>query len=111
VILVAGINELVQAAKQAPNYYADAFALMTRDRPHALFVARSASYANRQRIIDFAGEHRLPGTYHSREFVEVGGLMSYGPRPPRIAIALSRKPSNLLGRNPGKKGLSAISSG
>ena len=49
------------------------------DRPDALFVARnSANYANRQLIADFAGERRMPGMYPVREFVEAGGLMSYG---------------------------------
>jgi putative ABC transport system substrate-binding protein len=34
---------------------------------------------HRQRIMDFAAEHRLPGVHAYRELVEVGGLMSYGP--------------------------------
>jgi putative ABC transport system substrate-binding protein len=31
------------------------------------------------RIVDFAMKHRLPGMYPRRQFVEAGGLMSYGP--------------------------------
>jgi putative tryptophan/tyrosine transport system substrate-binding protein len=62
-----------------PTHYADAFALIMRERPHALFVARhGANYANRQLIADFAVEQRLPGMYPYREIVEAGGLMSYG---------------------------------
>jgi putative ABC transport system substrate-binding protein len=34
--------------------------------------------ANRQRIADLAIETRLPAIYEFREFVEAGGLMSYG---------------------------------
>ena len=33
----------------------------------------------RERIVLFAAENRLPGFYFWREFVEAGGLMSYGP--------------------------------
>jgi putative ABC transport system substrate-binding protein len=34
--------------------------------------------ANRKRIADFALKTRLPSMYIGREFVEAGGLMSYG---------------------------------
>jgi putative ABC transport system substrate-binding protein len=72
-------------AEHTPTHYAEAFALMTRDRPHALFVARhAANYANRQLILDFAAEHRLPGIYPWRENVEAGGLMSYGLSTPDL---------------------------
>jgi putative ABC transport system substrate-binding protein len=33
---------------------------------------------HRQRIIDFAAQRHLPAIYESREFVEAGGLISYG---------------------------------
>jgi putative tryptophan/tyrosine transport system substrate-binding protein len=34
---------------------------------------------HRKRIVDFAAQRRLPAIYESREFVESGGLISYGP--------------------------------
>jgi putative tryptophan/tyrosine transport system substrate-binding protein len=34
--------------------------------------------ANQKRIVGFALKSRLPSVYVSREFVETGGLMSYG---------------------------------
>ena len=34
--------------------------------------------ANRKRIADFAVKSRLPAMYDNREYVEAGGLMSYG---------------------------------
>ena len=34
---------------------------------------------HRQRIVDFAAQRRLPAIYESREFVDAGGLVSYGP--------------------------------
>jgi putative ABC transport system substrate-binding protein len=66
-------------AEQATSHYFDVFALITRDRPHALFVAANPmNYANRQSMADFATEQRVPGVYPFREIVEAGGLMSYG---------------------------------
>ena len=34
--------------------------------------------ANRKRIADLALKSRLPSMYNTREYVEAGGLMSYG---------------------------------
>ena len=34
--------------------------------------------ANRNRIADFASKSRLPSIYSNREYVDAGGLMSYG---------------------------------
>ena len=34
---------------------------------------------HRNRIVEFAARRRLPAIYEAREFVEVGGLISYGP--------------------------------
>jgi len=35
----------------------------------------------RKNIIEFAAAHRLPAMYGLREFVDEGGLISYGPNP------------------------------
>jgi putative ABC transport system substrate-binding protein len=44
-----------------------------------LFVGTGALYNSRRRqIVALAGRHALPASYHLREFVEAGGLMSYG---------------------------------
>jgi putative tryptophan/tyrosine transport system substrate-binding protein len=34
--------------------------------------------AERKRIVELAGKHRLPAIYADKAFVEAGGLMSYG---------------------------------
>ena len=36
---------------------------------------------HRKRIVDFAAQRRLPAIYETGEFVETGGLISYGPNP------------------------------
>ena len=52
---------------------------MAKERPDALFVAiQPASAAHSREIFDFVLEHRIPATYPWREFVTLGGLMSYG---------------------------------
>ncbi|HWU40106.1 MAG TPA: ABC transporter substrate-binding protein, partial [Candidatus Acidoferrum sp.] len=57
-----------------------AFAAMTRDRPDAVLVLADAlTLVNRKLLVDFAAEKRLPAIYGSRDFVDSGGLMSYGP--------------------------------
>jgi putative ABC transport system substrate-binding protein len=35
-------------------------------------------FAERKRIVELAGKYRLPAIYPQKEFVEAGGLMSYG---------------------------------
>jgi ABC-type uncharacterized transport system substrate-binding protein len=35
-------------------------------------------FAKRKRIVELAGKHRLPAIYFQKEFVDDGGLMSYG---------------------------------
>jgi putative ABC transport system substrate-binding protein len=35
-------------------------------------------FAERKRIVELAGKYRLPAIYPDKEFVEAGGLMSYG---------------------------------
>jgi putative tryptophan/tyrosine transport system substrate-binding protein len=51
-----------------------------KDRPDALYVTADALFnANRIRINTLALSARLPTMYDSREPVEAGGLMCYGP--------------------------------
>jgi putative ABC transport system substrate-binding protein len=58
-----------------------AFADMSKARPDALFVVLSPLMTlNSKRIVELALEQRLPGMYPTNQFVEEGGLMTYGPR-------------------------------
>jgi putative ABC transport system substrate-binding protein len=55
------------------------FAALSKQRPDGLYVAGGLLIsANQKRIIGFALKSRLPSVYGRREFVDAGGLMSYG---------------------------------
>jgi putative ABC transport system substrate-binding protein len=41
-------------------------------------MATPAFFAERKRIVELAGKNRLPAIYFQKEFVDEGGLMSYG---------------------------------
>ena len=58
----------------------DAFAAIRKERPDALLILADRVFLhNRQRMMDFTNEQRLPNINAYKELVEVGGLMSYGP--------------------------------
>jgi putative ABC transport system substrate-binding protein len=63
-----------------PDQLDTAFAAMTRERAAALLVLTdSMLVGQRRRVADLAARSRLPALYSQREFVDVGGLISYGP--------------------------------
>jgi ABC-type uncharacterized transport system substrate-binding protein len=56
-----------------------AFEIVGRDRPDALFVGATPRLTGRRiQVVQLAAFHRLPAVYPVRDFVDVGGLMSYG---------------------------------
>ena len=66
-------------AEFRPNDYAGAFGLIARERPHAIITSTNAHhYTYRGLIAEFAARNRLPSMSYFRDFVEAGGLMSYG---------------------------------
>jgi putative tryptophan/tyrosine transport system substrate-binding protein len=57
-----------------------AFAAIREERPDALLILADRVFLhNRERLMDFTEEQRLPNVNAYKELVEVGGLMSYGP--------------------------------
>ena len=57
-----------------------AFEAMGRDRPDAFFASATAFLNGRRvQVAQLAAFYRLPAIYPLRDFVEVGGLISYGP--------------------------------
>ena len=57
-----------------------AFSDMTKARAGALTVWTTGMLVSeRGRLVALAAKNRLPAVYTSRDFVDAGGLMSYGP--------------------------------
>jgi putative tryptophan/tyrosine transport system substrate-binding protein len=58
----------------------EVFAAFERDRPDVLFVAPDSFLTSRRvQLATLTARDRIPATYPNRDYVEVGGLMSYGP--------------------------------
>jgi putative ABC transport system substrate-binding protein len=56
-----------------------AFATFARERPDALFVAPDAFFTSRRvQFANLAARDRIPAAYSQRDYVAVGGLISYG---------------------------------
>jgi putative ABC transport system substrate-binding protein len=63
----------------APRDMEPAFRAAGKARADAVLVMRGPMLnSHRTQLVDLAAKHRLPATYPQSEFVEVGGLMSYG---------------------------------
>ena len=64
---------------QGPNEFGGAFTAAKKGGAEAINVLASAIlYASRKELVDLTTKHRWPGMYENKEFVEVGGLLSYG---------------------------------
>jgi putative ABC transport system substrate-binding protein len=56
-----------------------AFKTAKQKQVDAIMTTTTRSYfAERKRIVDLAGKYRLPAVYPQKEYVDEGGLMSYG---------------------------------
>jgi putative ABC transport system substrate-binding protein len=57
----------------------EAFTILSRGQPDALFVAPDSFFESRRvQLATLAASHAIPAAYSVREYVEAGGLMSYG---------------------------------
>jgi putative tryptophan/tyrosine transport system substrate-binding protein len=64
---------------RTPDDIDPAFTAMAKQPPDALVTLQDGvTFANRQRIVDYAAKMKLPAIYQIKEFVQAGGLMSYG---------------------------------
>ena len=91
---------------------APAFDAATAQHAGALIVGIDAlTQENRTLIARLAADHRLPAIYVSREYIDAGGLIAYGPRYPdlyrRAAVYVDKilrgvSPSNLAVEQPTK---------
>ncbi len=70
---------------RGPADFDRAFSDMTRARAGALTVWSTPMFTGeRRRLVDLAAKNRLPAVYAQRDFVDAGGLMSYGPNGPDL---------------------------
>jgi ABC-type uncharacterized transport system substrate-binding protein len=66
-------------AQGGPENFAEAFSRAAQAGAEALTVLPSVLFiSERGRLVDLAANHRLPAVYPTRDFVDDGGLMSYG---------------------------------
>jgi putative ABC transport system substrate-binding protein len=62
----------------------------------------SLAEADRQRVVDLASKHKLPAIYSQRQFVEAGGLVSYGLSTPEMFYRAATYVDKILkGAKPG----------
>jgi putative ABC transport system substrate-binding protein len=65
---------------RGPEEFDRAFSDMIKGRADAVTVlSTNIFFIERRRLGDLAAKHRLPTMFPAREFLDAGGLMSYGP--------------------------------
>ncbi|HEU4345046.1 MAG TPA: ABC transporter substrate-binding protein [Candidatus Binatia bacterium] len=97
---------------KAANDFNAAFDAVMNDNANAIVVFPDAlTFGRRTQIAEFAMKRRLPSVFAWKEYVEVGGLMSYGPEREetlrRLAVYVDkilkgRKPADLPVEQPSK---------
>jgi putative ABC transport system substrate-binding protein len=76
---------LLSVEVRSQHEFESAFAAMMRERPDALIMTGDGMHRLRLAwIVEFAAKRRLPAMYQVSEYVEAGGLMSYGTN--RLAL-------------------------
>jgi len=88
---------------RGPDDFDRAFSDMTRARAGALTVLPGNMFLREhRRLVDLAAKNRLPAVYTSREFVDAGGLMSYGANRPDLSRRAATYVDKILkGAKPG----------
>src|SRR5262249_10094351 len=73
---------------RSANDLEEAFSEMIKERAGALAVRQEPLLTTlRERIVELAAKNKLPAIYAFTEFLDVGGLMSYGPS--RLALFMT----------------------
>ena len=97
---------------RGPEEFNSAFSASVKGRAQALIIlGNPIAFSYRKRIVELAAKSRLPAMYYSRDFTEVGGLMSNAPNIPeqfrRVATYVDKilkgvKPAELPVEQPTK---------
>ena len=95
-----------------PNEMESVLQAMSKERPDAFLALMDIPLrAHQKRILDFLAQNRVPAIFESKDWVEAGGLISYGPDSDdvtrRAAIQLDKilkgaKPADLPVEQPTK---------
>jgi putative tryptophan/tyrosine transport system substrate-binding protein len=73
-------RQLIPLKISSRNELEAAFESAVRQQADAVLVSSNSLFTDRRvEIVELAARHGLPAAYAWREFVEAGGLMSYGP--------------------------------
>jgi putative tryptophan/tyrosine transport system substrate-binding protein len=73
------VGSIIILVEHSLDGHAEAFQRLENENPDALMMSDWTSHwVKRQAIFDFALQHRTPVIYPWREYVDAGGLMSYG---------------------------------
>ena len=71
--------KILPVEARTPQDIEQAFSTMAREKSGAVIVLQNPLFQQQKsQIVKLAAEHRLPTTTMYREYVEAGGLMSYG---------------------------------
>lgn len=102
-IAVELIGALLDGSIDEPEYRR-VFAVMAQERVDALIVNDAPeNYANQRLITKLAENARLPAIYPDRSFVELGGLMAYGPEVEELYRHVAHQIDQILkGAKPGE---------
>ena len=74
-----------------------AFATFVHDRPDALFASGGFLFTSRRvQLVHLATRYAVPTAYSDREYVEAGGLMSYGTNPTESLQQVGRYTGRIL---------------
>ena len=81
---VLGLKGRVFEIRDVPDLEG-AFRTAKAEHADAVHVLPSPAFSRqRARLAELSVKHRLPGIYESKEYVDAGGLMSYGPSFPDL---------------------------
>ena len=81
---VIGLTVAFVGASGEPDFE-DAFTRIARQRFDALIVSADGLFASRRKqLVTLAARHGVPTMYFQREFVDAGGLISYGASSPTM---------------------------
>ena len=104
--------KLIPLDFRGPDEFESLFSAMAKEHAEALIVLPDPiTLAQRKQIVDLAAKNRLPGMYPFGDFVDVGGLIAYGPSATDLwrrgaiyvdKILKGRKPADLPVEQPTK---------